>query len=281
MTLPKKIKELGIYPRKKLGQHFVIDSQVIRRIITAAQLQPEDLVLEIGAGLGQLTAPLAEQVRKVYAIEIDPNLVRELKNEFQGNEKVEIIQADALKVDFSSWFQKWKKPMKVVANLPYEISSPMIFRFFKERKYFSLLVLMLQMEVARRIVAPPGTKEYGPLSLWAELYSRPRILFAVSPHAFFPPPRVESAVVKFEIIPKSDLKEEEEELLRKVIRSAFTYRRKTIFNALQLGGDLPLSAEKISAALKAAGISPQTRGEKLTLKQFQDLSRQLMEMQEK
>lgn len=281
MSLTKKIKELKFAPRKKLGQHFVIDGRIIQRIVNAAQLQPEDIVVEVGAGLGNLTAPLAEQVHHLYAIEIDPRLVAELQKEFKGNEKIEIIPGDALELNFAPWFQKWQRRMKVVANLPYEISSPMIFRFFQERQYFSLLVLMLQMEVARRIVALPGTKEYGPLSIWSELYSHPQILFTVSPQAFFPPPRVESAVVKFEVLADAPFEKKNEELLNTLIRAAFTYRRKTIVNALKKAGIFSFSQEKMLTALKAVGISPQMRGEALTLKQFQNLSKELQQIKEK
>ncbi|MGC8810692.1 MAG: 16S rRNA (adenine(1518)-N(6)/adenine(1519)-N(6))-dimethyltransferase RsmA [bacterium] len=280
MKLSTKIRDLGISPRKKWGQHFVIDTRLIRRIVNSAELQPDDIVVEIGAGLGNLTAPLAEQVGHVYAIEIDPRLVAELQKEFQGNEKIEIVPGDALQLDFAPWFKKWQRRMKVVANLPYEISSPMIFRFFQERQYFSLLVLMLQMEVARRIVALPGTKEYGPLSIWSELYAHTQILFTVSPQAFFPPPRVESAVVKFEVLADTDLKKKDEELLNSIIRAAFNYRRKTILNALKMAGIFSFSQEEILSALKAVGISPQARGEALTLKQFQDLSEQLRQIKE-
>ncbi len=281
MGLTKKIKELKIYPRKKLGQHFVIDDRIIKRIVNAAELQASDIVIEIGAGLGNLTAPLAEQVHRLYAIEIDSRLVGELQKEFKGKEKVEIVHGDALEVDFAPWFIKWKKKMKVVANLPYEISSPMIFRFFRERQYFSLLILMLQMEVARRIIALPGMKEYGPLSIWSKLYSHPQILFAVSPQAFFPPPRVESAIVKFEIFPDANLDEKTEEILSAVIRAAFTYRRKTILNALKMAGLLSSPQENIIAVLKAAGILPEARGETITLRQFQTFSEQLRQIIEK
>lgn len=281
MSLTKKIKELRISPRKKLGQHFVIDGRIINRIVNSAELQPDDIVVEVGAGLGNLTAPLAEQVHHLYAIEIDPRLIAELQKEFQGNKKIEIVPGDALELDFTPWFQKWQRRMKVVANLPYEISTPMIFRFFQERQYFSLLVLMLQMEVARRIVALPGTKEYGPLSIWSELYSHPQILFTVGPQAFFPPPRVESAVVKFEVLADVDFEGMDEELLNSIVRAAFTYRRKTILNALKMAGICSFSQEKIMTALRAAGISPQVRGEALSLKQFKDLSRQLRQIKEK
>ena len=200
-SLRRQLKELKIRPKKSLGQHFVQDPNILRKIVEEAALEPEDIVVEIGAGLGSLTAPLAERIKKVYALEIDPRLAEALRERFSGMEQVEVVQGDALKFDFAPIFQKWRRKMKVVANLPYEISSPMIFRLLKEREYFSLLVLMLQLEVARRVVARPGTKDYGPLSLWSQLYSRAAIAFQVGPQAFHPPPKVDSAVVKFEILP--------------------------------------------------------------------------------
>ncbi|MDP3039762.1 MAG: 16S rRNA (adenine(1518)-N(6)/adenine(1519)-N(6))-dimethyltransferase RsmA, partial [Deltaproteobacteria bacterium] len=194
MKLRRQLKELKIRPKKRLGQHFVVNSKILQRTIESASLGPEDIVVEIGAGLGSLTVPMAQRVKKVYAIEVDPRLAHELRNQFSANDPVEVIQADALQVDFAPWYEQWQQKMKVVANLPYEISSPMIFRFFQERNYFSLFVLMLQLEVAKRVVARPGTKDYGPLSLWSQLYTRARIAFSVGPQAFYPPPQVESAV---------------------------------------------------------------------------------------
>jgi 16S rRNA (adenine1518-N6/adenine1519-N6)-dimethyltransferase len=151
----------------------------------------------------------------------------------------------------------------------------MIFRFFQERNYFSLFVLMLQLEVAKRVVARPGTKDYGPLSLWSQLYTRARIAFSVGPQAFYPPPQVESAVVRFEILPQPSVVVEDEKILQQVIRSAFTYRRKTLVNALRLGEFAHLPAEKIREALQSVSISPESRGEALSLEQFRDLSRTL------
>jgi 16S rRNA (adenine1518-N6/adenine1519-N6)-dimethyltransferase len=274
-SLRRQLNELKIRPRKRLGQHFVQDPNILRKIVEEARLEREDIVVEIGAGLGSLTAPLAEEVKKVYALEIDPRLAEALRERFSGMEQVEVIQGDALKFDFTPIFQKWGRKMKVVANLPYEISSPMIFRLLKERKYFSLLVLMLQLEVARRVAAGPGTKDYGQLSLWAQLYSRTAIAFSVGPRAFHPPPKVESAVVRFEISPGPRVEVEDEKTLQAVIRSAFTYRRKTLSKALQSGAFSHLPAQKIQEALGAAGIPSLARGETLTLEQFARLARLL------
>ena len=275
MKLQRQLKELKIRPKKRLGQHFVVNSKILQRTIESASLGPEDIVVEIGAGLGSLTVPMAQRVKKVYAIEVDPRLAHELRNQLAANDSVEVIQADALQVDFAPWYEQWQRKMKVVANLPYEISSPMIFRLFQERNYFSLFVLMLQLEVAKRVVARPGTKDYGPLSLWSQLYTRARIAFSVHPQAFYPPPQVESAVVRFEILPQPSVVVEDEKILRQVIRSAFTYRRKTLVNALRLGEFAHLPAEKIREALQSVSISPESRGEALSLEQFRDLSRTL------
>jgi 16S rRNA (adenine1518-N6/adenine1519-N6)-dimethyltransferase len=275
ISLRKQLRELQIRPKKSLGQHFVVDVDVLRRIAECANLEAEDVVLEIGAGLGSLTAPLAQRVKKVYAIEVDHRLAGALKNKFSGSERVEIVLADALKFDFTPLSRKWKRKMKVVANLPFEISSPMIFRLFQEREHFSLLVLMLQMEVAKRVVAKPGTKDYGPLSLWTQLYTQARIAFPVFPRAFHPQPKVDSAVVRFEILQKPSVEVEDEKTLHWVIRSAFNYRRKTLANAIHLGKFSHLPTEKIQKALRAAGINPISRGEVLSLEQFRDLSRAL------
>ena len=274
-SLRRQLNALNIRPRKSLGQHFVHDANILRKIVKEASLEAQDVVVEIGGGLGSLTAPLAERVRKLYVLEIDSRLAGALRERFSGVDRVEIIPGDALEFDFAPLSREWKRKLKVVANLPYEISSPMIFRLLEERDYFSLLVLMLQLEVGRRIVARPGTKDYGPLAVWSQLYSRPAIAFPVSPRAFHPPPKVESAVVKFEILHEASTKIEDEEELREVVRSAFNYRRKTLSRALQAGGFSRLSREEIQQAITASGIPPAARGETLSLEQFAALARNL------
>jgi 16S rRNA (adenine1518-N6/adenine1519-N6)-dimethyltransferase len=265
-----QLKELQIRPKKSLGQHFLHDPNILRKIVEAASLNREDVVLEIGGGLGSLTRHLADRAKKVYVLEIDPRLARALQERFSAVKQVKVILGDALQVDLDPLFEKERRKMKVVANLPYEISSPMIFRLLQEKDYFSLLVIMLQLEVARRVVAQPGTRDYGPLGLWSQLYSRVTILFQVGPQVFHPPPKVDSAVVRFEILPQPSQEVEDETTLQEVIRAAFTYRRKTLGKALQLGG-FPVS--KITRAMEACSIPPLTRGETLTLKQFCNLAR--------
>jgi len=272
-SLRRQLRELRIRPRKSLGQHFVQDPNILRKIVEAACLEAEDIVLEIGAGLGSLTLPLAQRVRKVYALEIDPRLAELLRARFSGVDSVEVILADALQFDFVPLVHEWKRKIKVVANLPYEISTPMIFRLLEERHSFSLFVLMLQLEVARRAVARPGTRDYGPVSIWSHLYSHAAIAFSVGPKAFAQPPTVESAVVRFEILPQPRVEVEDEKTLREVIRSAFTYRRKTLTRALQTGGFPHLSRQEIQEALETSQIPPMARGETLTLEQFANLTR--------
>ena len=272
-SLQKQLRELRIRPKKTLGQHFVHDPNILRKIVEEATLEPEDVVVEIGAGLGSLTDPLARRVKKVCALEIDSSLADALKERFSGSETVEVVWGDALQFDFGAPFRRWKRKLKVVANLPYEISSPMIFRLLKEREYFSLLVLMVQLEVARRITAQPGTRDYGPLAIWSQLYSDVRIAFQVKPNSFIPPPQVQSAVVNFRFLPSPRAEVGEERELERVIRSVFTYRRKTLKKALHLGG---FSDSLIRQALEETGIPPSARGETLSLERFCTLSRLLV-----
>ncbi len=262
---------MGIRPKKSLGQHFVTDRRVLRRIVGTADLQPEDVVVEIGSGNGNLTSLLAEKANKVYALEIDFSLIPILKSRFSGDHRIEIIAVDALQFDYAALFRHAGRKLKIVANLPYEISSPILFRFFEEREIFSLVVLMLQKEVARRLTANAGSKEYGPLSLWARLYTEAQLVFLVPPRAFYPPPKVDSAVVCLEILSQPRIVVRNEEALRSVVRAAFTYRRKTLANALRLGDYSHLPLEKIQELLVRVGIDPKTRGETLSLDAFEEV----------
>jgi 16S rRNA (adenine1518-N6/adenine1519-N6)-dimethyltransferase len=268
-SLRRQLKDLKIRPKKKLGQHFVIDSRVLQRIVDVADLQPDDVVVEIGAGNGGLTALLAQKAEKVYALEIDFSLIPILRSRFSENKRIEIVPTDALRFDYAGLWRREGRRLKVVANLPYEISSPLLFLFFEGREYFSLLVLMLQKEVARRLTASPGSKEYGPLSLWTRLYTEARLVFSVPPGGFHPPPKVDSAVVHLRILPRPRIAIQDEEVLRNVVHSAFSYRRKMLANALRMGNFSHLPIEKIQEALTRAGIDPKVRGEALSLEMFE------------
>jgi len=271
-SLRRQLKELGIRPKKHLGQHFVTDPHILHRIVDTADLKSQDVAVEIGSGNGSLTALLALKAKKVYAIEIDSSLISILKSRFSGDERVEIIEIDALQIDYVALSRQAGTKLKVVANLPYEISSPILFRFFEERESFSLLVLMLQKEVAKRLVAGPGSKDYGPFGLWARLYTEARVIFPVPPRAFHPPPKIDSAVVRLEILSQPRIAVRHEEALRNVVRSAFMYRRKMLANALKMGGYSHLPLAKIHEILAKAGIDPKTRGETLSLELFEEAS---------
>jgi len=259
---------MQIRPKKRLGQHFVIDARLLQRIVASADLDPDDIVIEIGAGNGGLTAPLAQKAKKVYALEIDPSLIPVLQAQFAGNEVVEVVPVDALRFDYAGLHRQWGRRLKIVANLPYEISTPILFRFFELRECFSILVLMLQKEVARRLVALPGSKEYGPLSLWTRLYAETRLLFSVSAQAFHPEPKVSSAIVRFDFLSEPRIAVGDPGTLRKVIHSAFAYRRKMLGNALHQGDFSEISLQKIQGALRGVKIDPRVRGERLSLEDF-------------
>jgi len=269
-SLRRQLKDLGIRPKKSLGQHFVTDRRVLQRIVDTADLSAQDVVVEIGSGNGSLTALLALKAKKVYAIEIDSSLIPILKARFSGDERIEIIEIDALQLDYAAFSRQAKRKLKIVANLPYEISSPILFRFFEERESFSRLVLMLQKEVARRLVADPGSKDYGPLGIWARLYTEAHLIFSVPPQAFHPSPKVDSAVVLLEILSRPRISVRNEEALRNVVRSAFMYRRKMFANALKMGGYSQLPPEKIHEVLARVGIDPKARGETLSLELFEE-----------
>ncbi len=278
-NLRNQLKEFKIRPQKSLGQNFVVDSQVIRRIVECARLEKQDVVVEIGAGMGSLTEALAQRAAKVYALEIDGRILDFLREKYGvGHPVVEIVAGDALEFDFTRAENTCRRKMKVVANLPYEISSPMIFRLLENRNVFTSWVLMLQKEVAERIVARRSTKEYGVLSIWCQLYTRPEIVFSIPPRAFHPRPKVDSAVVRFEILAEPSVKVDDERLFQRLIRSAFGYRRKTLANALKMGGFASLPKEKIYHALRDLGIDPEVRGEALSLEQFSNLARALSAM---
>src|SRR4030042_7003675 len=194
-SIKQELKEYGLFPKKRLGQHFLVDRNILNKVIRTAQVGKGDIVLEVGPGLGEMTLALARQAKKVIAIEIDSTLVTILKEKMSTVSNVEIIKGDIIKVDFDALSRQAEAPLKVIANLPYQISTPLLFRFIESRRFFSSLTLMLQREVVERMIAPAGVKEYGALSIFVQMVSYPSIHFFISPSAFFPRPKVESAVV--------------------------------------------------------------------------------------
>jgi 16S rRNA (adenine1518-N6/adenine1519-N6)-dimethyltransferase len=265
-SISKELKEYGLIPKKKLGQHFLVDRNVLKKVLHTARVKKEDVVLEVGPGLGELTQVLACQARRVIAVEIDPRLAAVLEEKFRDTSTVKIVREDILKADFERLFESEDYPIKVVANLPYQISTPLLFRLIESREIFSTLTLMLQREVAERMIAPPGRKEYGPLSVFIQSFFDLSISFFVKPSAFLPPPRVESAVVHLSWKEKPAVKPEDEEWFKKVVRGSLGYRRKTLINALK-HSTLPLPP-LLEKAMEGIGIDPQRRPGTLSIEEF-------------
>ncbi len=257
------------FPKKRLGQHFLKDKNIIRKIVSAGAVKEGDIVLEIGPGRGALTGALLETGATVVAIEADRELSDYLKKEFP-TDKFRLVTGDALKVSFAEIAAESGARLKAVSNLPYNVSGPLLAKFLEERAAFSVLVLMFQKEVAERIIAHPATKEYGTLSVYAQAFTDARTAFNIPPHLFIPPPKVTSTVVVFDVLERPRVEIIDERLFKAVVRAAFGTRRKTLLNALaSLGYEKPL----ISEALARAGIDPGRRGETLSIAEFAALTR--------
>ena len=269
--MPRLLLPPGHRPRKRFGQHFLTNRGVLRSIAEAAGLIPDSTVIEIGAGTGNLTRELARRAGKVYALEFDRDLAAALREEFAGG-SVEVIQADALDFDFSAL-----KPacagLKIVGNLPYNISVPLIFRLLETPGLASELLLMVQKEVAERIAAGPGGRHYGILAVLCQMRAEARVVLRLPPAAFSPPPRVESALVHFRLLKATRHPVPDWEFFKRVVKAAFGQRRKIIANALRGSEDLALSAAAVAGALSEAGIEPRRRAQTLTLVEFAELAR--------
>lgn len=270
VSIRKELRELGLTPRKRWGQHFLVDRNLLSRVIRTAELEKEDVVLEIGPGLGEMTLALARQVKKVIAVEIDRKLVKILKEKTADFSNIMVIEADVLKIRFEQLGRQGHQPLKVVANLPYQISTPLLFRFIESRDLFSSLTLTLQREVAERMIASPGGKDYGPLSIFTQSVSDLSIQFYIKPSAFFPPPKVESAVIHMVWKERPFVKPEAQGWFKKVVKGCFSYRRKRLINALR-HADL-LLPEDLEKRIEKIGIDPQRRPETLTIQEFVSLA---------
>ncbi len=263
--------------QKKFGQNFLIDTHVLDKIIRAAEISKEDLVLEIGPGIGTLTQYLCENAREVIAVEIDRQLIPVLKDTLSAYGNVTILNEDILKVDLNTLVKERNngRPIKVVANLPYYITTPIIMELFEKHVPLYSVTVMVQKEVADRMQAIPGTKDYGALSLAVQYYAEPYIAANVPPNCFMPRPNVGSAVIRLKLHEKPRMKVQDEELLFKLIRASFNQRRKTLVNGLNNFTGLSYTKEEIIAALKAEGLEENVRGEALTLSQFAGLANRL------
>lgn len=275
---PAKTREImsrfDISPNKSLGQNFLIDSNILDKIVAAGEVTKEDQVIEIGPGLGSLTQKLAEEAGRLTVIEKDRQLLPVLKENLQEYNNIDYVEGDVLKVDWDAIIPAGIKP-KVIANLPYYITTPIIMGFFEKKIPTRLLVFMVQREVAERMVAKPGGKDYGALSIAVQFYSRPEIVTIVPPTVFIPRPDVDSAVVKLVTLDRPAVEVLSEKMFFITVRSAFQQRRKTLRNALTNSPELHLPKEAVEEALQAAGIDPQLRGERLGIEEFGRLSDQI------
>lgn len=273
------IKKYDFAFQKKFGQNFLIDGRVLDKIIAAAQIGPEDCVLEIGPGIGTLTSRLAEEAGQVIAVEIDKNLIPILNDVLSEYDNITILNEDILKVDIPALVDERNggKPIKVVANLPYYITTPIIMGLFESNVPIDNITVMVQKEVAQRMQVGPGTKDYGALSLAVQYYAEPYIVANVPQNCFIPRPNVGSAVIRLTRHLEKPVVVKDEKYMFRLIRAAFNQRRKTLQNALHNMPELNLSKEQIVEALQKMGLPETVRGEKLTLEEFAKLADLLSE----
>ena len=260
--------------QKKFGQNFLIDEHVLDKIIRAAEITKDDYVLEIGPGIGTMTQYLACAAKKVIAVEIDKALIPILEDTLSEYENVRVINHDVLKVDIAKLAEEENggKPIKVVANLPYYITTPIIMGLFESHVPIDSITIMVQKEVADRMQVGPGTKEYGALSLAVQYYAKPEIVAIVPPNCFMPRPNVGSAVIRLTRHKEVPVQVNDEKLMFKIIRASFNQRRKTLANGLNNAPDIHLSKEVIQESIEELGVPVTIRGEALTLQQFAQLS---------
>ena len=260
--------------QKKYGQNFLIDTRVLEKIISAADITEDDFVLEIGPGIGTMTQYLCEHARAVAAVEIDKNLIPILEDTLSVYENVEIIPQDILKIDINRLVQEKNEgnPIKVVANLPYYITTPIIMGLFESHVPIESITVMVQKEVADRMQVGPGTKDYGALSLAVQYYAKPEIVANVPPNCFIPRPKVGSAVIRLDRHKEAPVQVKEEKQMFALIRASFNQRRKTLANGLNNAPDIPYGKEQVIQALEEMGLPANVRGESLTLAQFARLS---------
>ena len=260
--------------QKRFGQNFLIDTHVLEKIIAASQISKEDFVLEIGPGIGTMTQYLAEYAREVAAVEIDNTLIPILKDTLKDWDNVTVINDDILKVDIRKLAleKNGGKPIKVVANLPYYITTPIIMGLFENQVPVDSITIMVQKEVADRMQVGPGTKDYGALSLAVQYYAKPEIVANVPPNCFMPRPKVGSAVIRLERYEKPPVEVSDEKLMFRIIRASFNQRRKTLVNGLKNSQELSYSREEIEEVLNECGIPLNIRGEALTLAEFASLA---------
>lgn len=270
----KLLAQHGLQLKKSLGQNFVTDPHIIEQIIHAADISPQTGIIEIGPGIGALTEKLAKKGKQVIAVELDQRLLPVLRALFQDQTHVKFIHGDALKMDYHRLIKEFTdvQEVNVVANLPYYITSPLLIHLLQNRYPFQQMVVMVQKEVADRLVASPGSKAYGSMSLFAQYFSQVEKVFTVSRNVFFPRPQVDSAVVKFHIREEPAVKVMDESLFFQIVRASFAKRRKTLLNALSSAFSSQLSKQEVLNGLTQAQIDFQRRGETCSLEEFAELT---------
>lgn len=263
--------------QKKFGQNFLIDTHVLEKIISEAGITKEDMVLEIGPGIGTMTQYLCENAREVVAVEIDKALIPILMDTLADYDNITVINEDILKVDINQLVQEKNggKAIKVVANLPYYITTPIVMGLFEKKVNVDSITVMVQKEVAQRMKAEPGTKDYGALSLAVQYYALPEVVANVPPNCFMPRPSVSSAVIRMKLYREPVVQVNDEEMMFRVIRAAFGQRRKTLVNSINNAQNLNFTKEQVVSVLGEMGLSESVRGEVLNLEQFAELSDRL------
>ncbi|KYH34148.1 ribosomal RNA small subunit methyltransferase A [Clostridium tepidiprofundi DSM 19306] len=274
LTTSDIVKKYNFRFTKSLGQNFLTDESVLMDIVESANITKDDFVIEIGPGVGTLTNELLKRAKFVYAIELDSKLIPILQQELGIHDNFKIINEDALKVDFNEIIGN-EESVKVVANLPYYVTTPIISKFLTEGYNFKSLTIMIQKEVAERINAEPGTKEYGALTLLAQYYCDTEIIRKVPASAFIPSPKVDSIVIKLNKLSKPKVSVKSEKLFFKVVKQSFSMRRKTLWNGMK---NIGLNKEMLMEAFQKSDIDPKRRGETLTIQEFANLSNSIYEL---
>ncbi|HZK34803.1 MAG TPA: 16S rRNA (adenine(1518)-N(6)/adenine(1519)-N(6))-dimethyltransferase RsmA [Bacillota bacterium] len=282
LTSPRQLKELldrhGFHFRKSLGQNFLIDENILNKIVDGAGISKEDFVLEVGPGAGTLTRALASRAKKVAAVEIDNRLISILSETLGGYNNVELIQADILKLDIKELVDNVfdGQSFKLVANLPYYITTPIIMRFLEEGHPFETMVVMLQREVAERMMAASGSKEYGALSIGVQFYTKPRLITRVPASVFMPPPKVGSIVLALDKRVEPAVRVKDRGAFFSLVKAVFSQRRKTLLNTIYASKISDMEKDDLRLRLKELGIDPQRRGETLSLEELSKMSNKLL-----
>lgn len=275
------LRKYSVTPRKRLGQSFLVERNVAARIVAASNVGHEDVVVEIGPGHGALTAFIVEKAKRVIAVEIDAQMADILHRELEAARNLEIVRQDVLDYDFSMPLSdsEVRRKIKIIGNLPYSISSPILFRLIAFRNTISSMTLMFQKEVAERIMAPPDTKEYGILSVMTAMYALPSRVMHVPASCFYPRPKVDSSVLKMEMRQTPLCAVRDNDLFLRVVKCAFAKRRKTLFNNLRSSDLFPGGGEAVMQVLERTGIDGRRRGETLTVEEFALLSNAVLDLQ--